>query len=173
MAALESIWTALLACAACALVPAGAAARDLQTRTWDARDPAVVARVLAAERGAGPAAAQRALDGFAPASVAERRVRAQVLRAEYGPEQLSAVLALTADPDALVRAELVRAIARPDQAGLRNAERAGALTRLADADADPEVRAAARDGLASLAAAGELARLADGAPRSERAALLV
>lgn len=175
MTAHESIWTVLLALLASAsVVPAQAApAQRPPDSEWGALDPARAARALASARAGGPAAAERALDGFAAAGVAERRLRARVLRAEHGPDQWLRILALTADPDAFVRTEIARALGRPGPTDALRAERVRELARLAGDDADASVRAASRTGLAALAATDELARLADRAPGVERAALLI
>jgi len=169
MAAHESIWTTFLVAVSAGIAPSAGAAQD----DLGARDPARVARALEAARGAGFEAAERALAGFAGASVPERRVRARIAHQECVSGQLPRILALTGDPDAAVRVEIARALARPDHAGALLPERTAELARLAESDPDPEVRGAARAGLFALAAAGDLARLADRAPRGERAAMLL
>ncbi len=179
----ESIWTAwsarvlaaLTALSACVLTARTAQAAAVRAETQDslsALDAARASRALDASRGAGPAAAVRALDDFAAGGVVERRLRARVIRTEAGAAQWSRVLELTGDPDSGVRMEIAATLGRPDRAGEAVAERVRALTTLAEEDADAGVRAAARVGLGTLGAVDALARLADRAPRGERAAAL-
>lgn len=168
MRPLESIWTTLPAC----VLAAAATRADSAPRDLGARDPARIARALEAERGAGAAAAARALDGFEAADVVGRRLRARVLRTEGGAAEWPRVLALALDPDPGVRVEIAHAIGRPDRAGESTEERVDALARLADLDPDADVRAAARAGLATLGAVEALTDLADRAPRGERGSLL-
>ncbi|MBL8862855.1 MAG: hypothetical protein JNK02_12725 [Planctomycetes bacterium] len=163
MSALESIRTGLLALLASAGPAVGL--------DFDARDPLRVARALEAARGGGSAAAGPALEGFETAPAAARRARARVLAQEAGPEQITAILALTRDPDPLVRADLARSLGRAEWGGAQAAERRAALAELAD-DADARVRAAGRLGLAELAAADELSRLAALSRGPERRALV-
>ncbi len=166
MHALESIWTTLLALAA-----------SLQSSRSEPRiegsfDPARAAQRLTEARGGGAASAGTALTDFEAQDVAERRLRARILATEATAEQAARVLALARDPDALVRADLARALGKPEWTGALVTERRSTLARLAAEDGDGRVREAARAGLVTLLAGRELARIAEGAPASDRAEIV-
>lgn len=99
---------------------------------------------------AGEEAARAAFVDFARAPDTERRVRAHaVLRLGRASEIPAAIEAL-ADPDALVRAECARFLARPELLGERAVERIERLRSLALLDPDLEVRQVAVRAIADV-----------------------
>lgn len=166
MRARESIWTTWL------VLSSGLGSASSQTPIEGEHDPVRAARRLAESRGGGATVAATALADFESQDVAERRLRARILSTEATAEHAARVLALVADPDAVVRADLAHVLGRPEWTGTLVPERKSALARLAADDVDARVRDAARAGLVTLLADPEIARLADGAPTAERGELL-
>lgn len=149
--------------------PLAEAVAALDAPTAAARE-AALARLVAADR----AGRRTALAAPRPRTASGRRAFVRFAAAAGVAEAVAPLVALTRDPDAVVRRRAVGGLGRVDLGAMGLAERIGALAAAARDDADPDVRAAA------LAALGELDHpdgaavlagvVADGGPQAVLAA---
>ena len=130
---------------------------------WSALREAVVA--------AGEPGALRGLMTFADVDATGRLVRASIARTSGGPSCIDQALVLLDDRDPAVRLELVRFLGERRLVGTQAPERLAILMSVAVDDANPRVRAAAVDAVASIDHPESLARLdglLDELPADER-----
>jgi HEAT repeat protein len=168
--------SSLRACLALALagLAAGNGRRDEDLERWvralDLGHEPEWTQAVEALTARGPSAAERVLSDFHAVGYAARRARAVLLAEIPSPALGARVLELLADPDPVVRRELVRLLGNPALAEVAAAERVRAFERLALEDPNEFVRMQAREALAECgleAAVPALDRMLDLLPADE------